>query len=216
MAELAAFQIGQSVELQDGRLATVRFVGSTHFAVGDWVGVELEAATGKNDGAVQGKRYFDCKPGYGMFVRPAVAEILDQPTPKANGKLPAKADGPATKPRPPSGVAAGLKRQSVLETGVSKRQSVNAGSPTPKAKLAAGSRMSTVRFPMAPTINVLMLMLPIVVKETVLLLWVHNLVRKLDTKPSCHFYRREAVGSRGQIAAEHAQSGCKGFEKRSQ
>ncbi|KAI9874235.1 MAG: hypothetical protein M1830_010039 [Pleopsidium flavum] len=142
MTELSAFQIGQSVELQDGRLATVQYVGTTHFAAGDWIGVDLEEATGKNDGAVQGERYFDCEQGHGMFVRPAVAHVIDQPTPKANGKATGKANGAATKARPQNAVVGGLRRQSVLDTGLSKRQSMNGGSPTPKAKGVAASRLS--------------------------------------------------------------------------
>ena len=40
-----------------GRVAVVRFVGSTDFANGDWVGVELFEPEGLNDGSVQGTRY---------------------------------------------------------------------------------------------------------------------------------------------------------------
>ncbi len=144
MTELSAFQVGQTVELQDGRLATVQYVGTTNFAAGDWIGVDLEDATGKNDGAVQGERYFDCEPGHGMFVRPAVAQVIDQPTPKANGKVTGKANGTATKARPQSTVVGDMRRQSVLDSGLSKRQSLNAGSPTPKAKGVAASRLSRV------------------------------------------------------------------------
>lgn len=49
----------------------VRYVGPTEFGEGVWLGVELRAAKGKNDGSVQGKRYFTCKPDHGLIVRPS-------------------------------------------------------------------------------------------------------------------------------------------------
>ncbi|KAH0270746.1 hypothetical protein KCU91_g7872, partial [Aureobasidium melanogenum] len=80
MASLA-LGVGQTIELNDGRHAVVRFLGSTGFAPGEWVGVELDEATGKNDGSVKGDRYFDCEPNYGMFLRAAgVSRILSRPS----------------------------------------------------------------------------------------------------------------------------------------
>lgn len=73
---------GQLTQLTDGRQGTVQFAGETLFAPGDWVGVVLEEPTGKNDGAVQGHRYFHCTPGHGIFVRPAALYILDNITVK--------------------------------------------------------------------------------------------------------------------------------------
>ncbi|KAK3173137.1 hypothetical protein OEA41_006466 [Lepraria neglecta] len=142
MPELSDFQVGQTVELSDGRTATVQYTGSTHFAAGEWVGVELDTTTGKNDGEVQGQRYFDCPPGHGMFIRPNVATIIDQPTPKPVPRMNGKANGTATKGRP-SSMAGGLKKQSVLDPAASKRQSINAGSPTPSGRPAGVSRLAT-------------------------------------------------------------------------
>ena len=140
MPELCEYQVGQSVELSDGRTATVRFAGNTHFATGEWVGVELDDATGKNDGEVQGQRYFACPQGYGMFIRPNVATIIDQPTPKPAPRMNGKAHSAAVNGRP-SSMTGGLKRQSVLDPKASKRESMNAGSPTPAARPARLSRL---------------------------------------------------------------------------
>ncbi|CAK9024580.1 CAP-Gly domain-containing linker protein 1 (Cytoplasmic linker protein 170) (CLIP-170) (Restin), partial [Durusdinium trenchii] len=49
----------------------VRFLGSTRFAPGDWAGIRLDEAVGKNDGTVKGQFYFQCEKGHGIFVRPA-------------------------------------------------------------------------------------------------------------------------------------------------
>lgn len=141
MGELSEFEVGQTVEVQDGRTAIVQFIGSTDFAAGDWIGVVLDDATGKNDGSVKGQRYFTCLPGYGMFVRPSAASIIEQPTPKPKEKTLLRANGAATKGRPPGMAAGGLRRQSVLDPGASKRQSINAGSPTPRIREAGGARL---------------------------------------------------------------------------
>lgn len=49
----------------------VRFFGPTDFATGEWLGVELSAAFGKNDGSIHGRRYFNCQPSCGIFMRPS-------------------------------------------------------------------------------------------------------------------------------------------------
>lgn len=56
---------------------TVRFVGTTDFSSGVWCGVELDDAHGKNDGSVQGVRYFECEDLHGIFVREPMLEALD-------------------------------------------------------------------------------------------------------------------------------------------
>ena len=49
----------------------IRYIGSTDFADGIWIGVELRTPKGKNDGSVMDKRYFLCKPNHGLLVRPS-------------------------------------------------------------------------------------------------------------------------------------------------
>ena len=49
---------------------TALTLARTEFAEGMWAGVELQKATGKNDGSVNGVRYFSVAPNHGVFVRP--------------------------------------------------------------------------------------------------------------------------------------------------
>ncbi|KAF8763628.1 Kinesin-like protein KIF13A like protein [Argiope bruennichi] len=63
--------VGESVMISPyNKTGVVAYLGPTHFAPGPWAGVELDTPTGKNDGTVNGTRYFDCKPRFGIFVRP--------------------------------------------------------------------------------------------------------------------------------------------------
>uniref|UniRef100_A0A8K9UN37 Kinesin family member 13A n=1 Tax=Oncorhynchus mykiss TaxID=8022 RepID=A0A8K9UN37_ONCMY len=53
------------------RSGTVHYVGGVEFAKGIWVGVQLDLAVGKHNGTVQGRVYFRCPPGHGVFVKPS-------------------------------------------------------------------------------------------------------------------------------------------------
>ena len=67
--------IGALVEISTGR-GIVRFCGTTSFAPGKWVGIELFEPRGKNDGSINGMGYFSCKPMHGVFIRPSQVKIL--------------------------------------------------------------------------------------------------------------------------------------------
>lgn len=62
--------LGSVADVPAGR-GIIRFFGSTSFATGKWVGIELDRPDGKNDGTVQGVKYFTCKPSHGIFVKPS-------------------------------------------------------------------------------------------------------------------------------------------------
>lgn len=47
----------------------IKFVGPTYFGPHLWYGVKLDKKIGRNDGMVKNKRYFECPPKQGVFVR---------------------------------------------------------------------------------------------------------------------------------------------------
>jgi len=82
--ELAeSLKVGDRVEVRTAgnpvRRGQLKYVGKVHFKPGAWVGVQYDEPMGKNDGSVEGKKYFDCKPKYGSFVRPSNVTVGDFP-----------------------------------------------------------------------------------------------------------------------------------------
>uniref|UniRef100_A0A8C2L3P0 Dynactin subunit 1 n=1 Tax=Cyprinus carpio TaxID=7962 RepID=A0A8C2L3P0_CYPCA len=78
MSTSAVRGVGSLVEvIGKGHRGTVAYIGNTLFASGKWVGVILEEAKGKNDGTVQGKRYFTCQENHGIFVRQSQIQLVE-------------------------------------------------------------------------------------------------------------------------------------------
>ena len=70
-------EVGDRVTvISSGLQGICRFSGSTDFAGGNWIGVELDEASGKNDGSVGGIKYFDSADGHGIFMRAAQLQLV--------------------------------------------------------------------------------------------------------------------------------------------
>ncbi|XP_077993284.1 tubulin-folding cofactor B-like [Glandiceps talaboti] len=77
-------EIGSRCEINNPKAPPVKrgavmYLGTTEFASGYWVGVKYDEPVGKNDGSVKGKRYFECQPNYGGFVKPEFVTVGDFP-----------------------------------------------------------------------------------------------------------------------------------------
>ncbi|OZJ05690.1 hypothetical protein BZG36_01418 [Bifiguratus adelaidae] len=83
-----SLMLGARVEVQ-GKRGTVRYVGTTSFQTGKWVGIELDEPAGKNSGVVQGKRYFECRANHGVFVRPSQVQMVEEATSGTSSPEPA-------------------------------------------------------------------------------------------------------------------------------
>jgi dynactin 1 len=87
-------ELGSKVKVR-GLYGVIKFMGFTSFAPGEWVfqflnelltssiyllinqiGIELQSPKGKNNGCIQGVRYFECQEKHGIFVRKTQVLIL--------------------------------------------------------------------------------------------------------------------------------------------
>nr|XP_046268656.1 dynactin subunit 1 isoform X9 [Scatophagus argus] len=91
-------KVGSLVEvIGKGQRGTVAYIGNTLFASGKWVGVILDEAKGKNDGTVQGKRYFTCEESHGIFVRQSQIQLVDDGADTTSPETPEPGSGKVPK-----------------------------------------------------------------------------------------------------------------------
>ena len=65
------------------RRGVLHYIGKPDFAQGEWAGIVLDRPEGKNNGSVQGVRYFSCDDGYGVFVKSDRVTLDPRPAPRS-------------------------------------------------------------------------------------------------------------------------------------
>ena len=133
--------------------AVISYVGEVHFRPGRWVGLRLyrdntasdntantasdntdndEADVeppGKNDGSVEGKRYFECAPGFGLFVPASrLSDLLAKKSPSSIRSVTGTSAGFGRSPTRPSpskrSSTTGLKPPSITSRTKSQSSSI--------------------------------------------------------------------------------------------
>ncbi|KAM9392460.1 CAP-Gly domain-containing linker protein 1 isoform 2-T3 [Pholidichthys leucotaenia] len=129
-----SFQIGERVWVNGNKPGYIQFLGDAQFAPGQWAGIVLDEAIGKNDGSVAGVRYFQCEPLRGIFTRPSK---LSRTEGEANGSQTAPTSRAAS-PTPSVGSVAATKSTLPSTTLAAKKTpSTAAATPaTPPSNLA--------------------------------------------------------------------------------
>lgn len=63
------FIVGDRVWVHGTKAGYIQYIGETKFSSGEWAGIVLDEPIGRNDGSLNGVRYFQCEPKRGVFAR---------------------------------------------------------------------------------------------------------------------------------------------------
>ncbi|OWK06372.1 hypothetical protein Celaphus_00011895 [Cervus elaphus hippelaphus] len=118
----------------------VAYVGATLFATGKWVGVILDEAKGKNDGTVQGRKYFTCDEGHGIFVRQSQIQVFED---GADTTSPETPDSSASKVLRREGTDSNPKTSKLPTRPASTGVAAARGSLGPSGAASAGEQSSS-------------------------------------------------------------------------
>uniref|UniRef100_T1GT24 CAP-Gly domain-containing protein n=1 Tax=Megaselia scalaris TaxID=36166 RepID=T1GT24_MEGSC len=67
------------VQVRPSKRGEIMYNGELEGKKGIFIGIKYDEPLGKNDGSVDGVRYFECQPKYGGFVPPSAVEVGDFP-----------------------------------------------------------------------------------------------------------------------------------------
>ncbi|XP_057711852.1 dynactin subunit 1a isoform X2 [Corythoichthys intestinalis] len=121
-------KVGSIVEvIGKGQRGTVAFIGATLFAPGKWVGIILNEPKGKNDGSVQGKRYFTCEENHGIFVRQTQIQVVEDGSSATSPDTPESGVSKIPKQKDISETAKASKQSSTRRSAKASRESLSSG-----------------------------------------------------------------------------------------
>lgn len=60
---------GDRIFMRNGLSGVIKYIGEVEGQNEEWVGLELDKPEGKNNGSINGKKYFECKDKYGIFLK---------------------------------------------------------------------------------------------------------------------------------------------------
>ncbi|XP_061565384.1 dynactin subunit 1-like isoform X1 [Cololabis saira] len=151
-------KIGSIVEVTGkGQRGTVAYIGATLFASGKWVGVILDEAKGKNDGTVQGKRYFTCEENHGIFVRQSQIQVVEDGSRATSPEAPEPSFTKMQKlkdiqetPKTTRQTPANIKKSSTRRSGKASRESLSVSASGDVGDASLSSKQSALGAPVMP------------------------------------------------------------------
>ncbi|KAK0399196.1 hypothetical protein QR680_002934 [Steinernema hermaphroditum] len=75
---MPSLEIGDRVITDKSLQGKLAFYGETQFSEGIWCGIILDKPIGKNNGSVQGVKYFSCPDKFGVFVKAETVTSMEQ------------------------------------------------------------------------------------------------------------------------------------------
>ncbi|XP_025018839.1 CAP-Gly domain-containing linker protein 1 isoform X12 [Python bivittatus] len=139
------FRIGERIWVNGNKPGFIQFLGETQFAPGQWAGIVLDEAIGKNDGSVAGVRYFQCEPLRGIFTRPSKLTRKVVSEDEANGTQASYASR-ATSPTSTSAASLVSSPSAVAHlppTGIPHKMSPPAAKETPVSQMSNLSKTTS-------------------------------------------------------------------------